>query len=155
MTQAETIQPEAPIVADSISADTLAVRDTIPADSVRTDSLRTIKLALLLPLQAELKQREANVDRFVDFYEGCLLALNDLQDSARFELFVYDTGRGENVIKNLIADSVLHGMDAIIGPAYPSQVSPVAQLECILTSTGSSDAHVPLKMATCSSPLLF
>ena len=127
-TQAETIQPEAPIVADSISADTLAVRDTIPADSVRTDSLRTIKLALLLPLQAELKQREANVDRFVDFYEGCLLALNDLQDSARFELFVYDTGRGENVIKNLIADSVLHGMDAIIGPAYPSQVSPVAQL---------------------------
>ena len=118
------------VVADSLAVDSLRT-DSLLQDSAKVDSLKVIKIALLLPLQADLKQRDANMDRFVDFYEGCLLALNDLQDSARFELFVYDTGKGDQVIKGLIADSVLHGVDAIIGPAYPSQVAPVAQLALI------------------------
>lgn len=120
--------------ADSLVADStalVAVADSLLADSAALDSAasHTIwKIALLLPLQAEMKQRDANMDRFLDFYEGCLLALNDLQETGKFELFVYDTGKGDQIIKELIADSVLHGVDAIIGPAYPVQVAPVAQL---------------------------
>lgn len=119
------------VIAEKVQTDTVAVESILVADSIPADSGKVMKIALLLPLQAELKQRDANVDRFVDFYEGCLLALNDLQETGKFELFVYDTGKGDQVIKSLIADSVLHGVDAIIGPAYPAQVAPVAQLALI------------------------
>ena len=111
--------------ADSLMADSVLV-DTVKA--VVPDTFPKIKIALLLPLQAESVQRDANMDRFVDFYEGCLIGLYDLQWADHFELHVFDIGKTDLEVKRLIADSTLHKMDAIIGPTYPAQVEPIARL---------------------------
>ena len=118
-----------PAIDDSVvypQADTLVVPDSVP--EVAADTIHRTKIALLLPLQAESVHRDKNMDRFMDFYEGCLIALYDLQYADHFDLYVYDTGKTENEVKRLIADSALHTVDAIIGPAYPTQVEPVARL---------------------------
>lgn len=109
------------LVAVATEADSTLVA-AVPEDTI----VPSIKIALLLPLQTESRQRDAANDRFVDFYEGCLLALHDLQANQKFDLYVYDTGKNEDVIKQLIADSALKHMNAIIGPAYPAQVAALA-----------------------------
>ena len=118
-----------PAIDDSVvypAVDTVAVPDSVP--EVATDTIHRTKIALLLPLQAESVHRDKNMDRFMDFYEGCLIALYDLQYADHFELYVYDTGKTDIEVKRLIADSVLHTVDAILGPAYPTQVEPIARL---------------------------
>ena len=52
--------------ADSLMADSVLV-DTVKA--VVPDTFPKIKIALLLPLQAESVQRDANIDRFVDLHK--------------------------------------------------------------------------------------
>ncbi len=82
-----------------------------------------LKVALLLPLQAQSKQRTEAMDRFVDFYEGCLLGLKDRQDSTRkVDLYLYDTGKEGDILSRLMGNELM-GMNAIIGPAYPQQVA--------------------------------
>lgn len=103
----------------------ISVIDTIAPivaiDTITNDS--TFKLALLLPLQAEIEQRSDGIDRFVDFYEGCLIALKDRQDSTqKIDLYVYDTGKELEEISRLMGNE-LSAMNAIIGPAYPQQVA--------------------------------
>ena len=115
-------------------ADTISIVqiDTIPAtptDSIPVvpeDTVKPLKIALLLPLQSETQQRDAGADRFVEFYEGALLALYDMQAKQKFELFVYDIGKTEEKVRQLVEDSTLRGMDGIIGPAYPAQVNVIA-----------------------------
>lgn len=117
------------LVQDSITAplDSMALaQDSLTSDSIAA-SEKVLKIALLLPLQADSKQREAGAERFWEFYEGVLLAFNDLNDDRKYELFVYDVGKTEEKIQQLTADSVLKGIDAIIGPAYPAQVEAIAQ----------------------------
>ena len=100
-------------------ASTQPVTPTIP---IIWDST-ALKVALLLPLQAGSTQRTEAMDRFVDFYEGSLIALKDRQDSASMvDLYVYDTGKDTTTIIQLM-DSALLTMNAIIGPAYPQQVA--------------------------------
>lgn len=119
----DTVKDTVPAV---VVTDTLSpvVADTMPV--VVEDTTPKIKIALLLPLQADNVQRDAVMDRFMDFYEGCLIALYDLQYANHFELHVFDIGKTDLEVKRLIADSVLHQMDAILGPAYPIQVDPIA-----------------------------
>ena len=111
-----------------VEVDTMpvVVNDSVPVEE--TDTTPRTKIALLLPLQAESVRRDANMDRFMDFYEGCLIALYDLQYADKYELHVFDIGKTDMEVKRLIADSVLHKMNAILGPAYPNQVEPIARL---------------------------
>ncbi len=129
------------VVVDVTSADTI-VTDTIATDTIVTDTIVTdaivaiaqdstiMRIALLLPLHANAVQRDAQMERFLDFYEGALLAINDIQqsleDGQKIEVNVYDVEKSDSKIKQLIADSVLNRMDAIIGPAYPLQVMHIA-----------------------------
>lgn len=103
----------------------IIVEPTTEPDSIAepADTTATLRMALLLPLQAESGQRNETMDRFVDFYEGCLIALKDRQDSAqKVELFVYDTQKDTTEIVRLMQNE-LTTMNAIIGPAYPQQVA--------------------------------
>lgn len=103
-----------------VPMDSIIVSDSITAP---IDSSASFKLALLLPLQAESGQRNETMDRFLDFYEGCLIALKDRQDSTqRVDLFVYDTKKDTTDIVRLMQNELL-SMNAIIGPAYPQQVA--------------------------------
>ena len=81
-------------------------------------------IALLLPLQAQITKRTETMDRFVDFYEGCLIALQQVQDSLYpIHLFTYDIGKDQHMTEQLIQEGKLDSIQAIIGPAYPQQVT--------------------------------
>ena len=143
---AEPVLAVAPEQQDSIVAQDsvfLAAAEDSLALAVAEDTVpKAIKLALLLPLQTENRLRDAASDRFVDFYEGCLLALHDVQANQKFEVYVYDTGKSDDVIKSLVTDSTFREMDAIIGPAYPTQVSALASValeDSILTVVPFTD----------------
>lgn len=106
---------------DSIAA---PVGDSTAAPTVLPPLEGATNIALLLPLQAQATERTETMDRFVDFYEGCLIALQQVQDSLYpIHLFTYDIGKDQHIIEQLIQEGKLDSIQAIIGPAYPQQVT--------------------------------
>ncbi len=104
------------------------------ADTVRTEeeaiapTPTPLRIAFLLPLMTDVALREPSIDRFVEFYEGALLALEKARDNGqKFEVYVYDTEKNTSKLSTILAQPEWLNMDAIIGPAYPSQVSIVSQ----------------------------
>ena len=82
------------------------------------------------------------MDRFIDFYEGALLAIYEAQACGqRFEIFTYDVQKSDSVIQQVLKRGEMQNMDAIIGPAYPAQVSHAAlfakhnRIPCIIPFT--------------------
>ena len=114
-------------VADSlpIEVDTIAVVDSIPAPWEWSDST-AIRLSLLLPFQARNDKRDQHAERFMEFYEGCLLAAYDLQkEGQRLLLEVYDTEKNTAVVRQLIDSNRLAQTQGVIGLAYPLQLMQV------------------------------
>ena len=85
----ETVVPKdtvIPVQLDTvIPADTVVVTtDTVvPADTIIVpDGRRVIELALMLPFESQQTKRSGNAERMMEFYEGALLALHDLQNDS-------------------------------------------------------------------------
>lgn len=118
-----------------ISADTLHT-DTPPL--LLTDSAqRPIRIAYLLPFMTNAANRTPAIDRFLEFYEGALLAVNEAQDNGQhFEIYAYDTEKSEIKVEQILARPEMQHVDAIVGPAYPSQVSAVAAF--------TDSVHIPV-----------
>lgn len=121
----------------SVERDTLVVEvpvllDTLP-EPVLTD---TIRLAIMLPLQASTAQRNPTIDRFYDFYAGALLALKhhnpEYTDSlgrkhtTYYNVHTYDVGKFGSAVCQLIDSGALANMDAFIGPVYQKPVEMVS-----------------------------
>ena len=105
--------------------DTTAVADSIPALWEWNDST-TIRLSLLLPFQARNDKRDQHAERFMEFYEGCLLAAYDLQAEGQpLVLDVYDTEKNTAIVRQLIDSNSLAETQAVIGLAYPLQLMQV------------------------------
>ena len=111
--------------------DTIATNE--PADTViASEPTDTIRIAFLLPLQAEIAHRSTTMDRFYDFYAGALLALKHHDTTytdtlgqthrAYYEVQTHDVGKLGNTINQLMDSGALANTDAIIGPAYIKQV---------------------------------
>ena len=48
--------------------------------------------------------REPSIDRFVEFYEGSLLALEKARDNGqKFEVYVYDTEKNTSKLSTILA----------------------------------------------------
>lgn len=112
--------------------DSLGAEENTPqsaADASEVEQLRPLRIAYMLPFLTDMAKRDASVDRFLEFYEGALLAIHEAQDNGqKFEIYAYDTEKGDTRIKQLLADSAALGgvsLDAIIGPAYSSQIAAV------------------------------
>lgn len=104
----EPILEEEPIVEDS-------ALQMIVAD--------TLRLAIMLPLHANTTQRNASMERFVEFYMGALLAIYEAQQAGQsIVLHTYDVEKTTNRLQEILSDSTWHNVDAIIGPAYGPQV---------------------------------
>jgi len=118
-------------------ADSTHVLPIIPlGDGFPTDFLNLqdsneqipMRVAYLLPLMLDATKRDANIDRFLEFYEGSLLAINDLQrQGLRLETYVFDIEKNDISLMAVLQRPELKNMDAIIGPAYPAQVQQVAR----------------------------
>ena len=150
-TAAEAPQEEAvALPAPELQTDSLAVAQSdradvrIPVLSLDSSmvSALPLRLAYLLPLQTNASRRDGQMDRFIDFYEGALLAIYEAQACGqRFEIFTYDVQKSDTVIQQVLKRGEMQNMDAIIGPAYPAQVSHAAlfakhnRIPCIIPFT--------------------
>jgi LysM repeat protein len=91
----------------------------------------TIKAALLLPLlrapDDTLTASSKNPENFFSFYEGALLAIENLkQEGLSLELSVFDSFY-EKDVEALLQQEALQQQDIIIGPVYAGNFKPVAQ----------------------------
>jgi len=113
-------------------ADTAAVRPNLESLFTRsTEPQSTINIALALPFQldkvTENSKIDGNTDKFLEFYQGMLLAVDSLrQQGLTFNLYVFDSGRSEIEIKSMLNNPELKNMDILIGPAYTVQIKPMS-----------------------------
>ena len=110
---------------DSVTLDSAAI-DSISADTVQYVR-QVVELALMLPFESQQTKRSGNADRMLEFYEGALLALRDLQnDSTLYQLRVYDTERSERKVNELCDSTELDSVRGILGLVYPIQIERMA-----------------------------
>lgn len=81
------------------------------------------KIGFMLPFMLNQPKADQSVKRFLDFYSGAVVALNDAKrNGMSFEIYTYDTEKTESTMALALSDSTLKKMDLIIGPAYSNQV---------------------------------
>ena len=117
----ETVKP---VVADTVAV----VPDSVKTDTILPDPRKVVELALMLPFESQQTKRSGNAERMMEFYQGALLALRDMQnDSTLYRLRVYDTERSERKVKELCDSTELDSVQAILGLVYPIQIERVAE----------------------------
>lgn len=87
-----------------------------------------IQVALMLPFMANETTQSAATSRFIEYYEGLLLAVDSLKNmGTSVELSVYDTGHGTNKIKEILSnEEALANTNLIIGAVQSDQIGLVA-----------------------------
>ena len=113
-------QPNTPVLVDPDD-----VRNRIRYDcNEYRPALGTVhKISLILPFQ--LQDAHPNPS-FLEFYEGVLLAVKDLEkeleeEGVRILLSLYDSG-GYSWLSSLVESGALHDQELIIGPVYAADV---------------------------------
>lgn len=97
---------------------------TAPKNIQRVNS---IKVAMLLPFMTNEPTPSANTLRFIEYYEGFLLAVDSLRNmGCSVELSVYDTGNGTKKVKEILKEETLLNANLIIGAVQNDQIGPVA-----------------------------
>ena len=115
----------APIVEETVQP-APAPADSTPAVD-NTKFIQPIELALMLPFESQQTKQSGNAERMLEFYQGALIALNEMQnDSVHFRLRVYDTGRSERVVNELCDSTVLDQVQGVLGLVYPIQIERMA-----------------------------
>lgn len=88
-----------------------------------SEKSKMIRIAFLLPFMLEQDKKDAGIERFVDFYQGALMAIQEAkQKGISFEIYTYDTEKSEEKLSEVLLNSELKTMDLIIGPAFSNQV---------------------------------
>lgn len=82
----------------------------------------TLNVALMLPLKSE----SGSGRNFADFYRGVLLGLEDIKSAGQsVNLTVYNTGKSENEVAEIVKRDDFRKSDLIIGPVYEECLPPV------------------------------
>lgn len=86
-----------------------------------------IQVALLLPFMTNEATPSSTTSRFIEYYEGMLLAVDSLRNmGASIELSVFDTGNGTQKIKEILKQDPLKNANLIIGAVQNDQIGMVA-----------------------------
>ena len=97
------------------------------AEAAESGARDTIELALMLPFESQQTKRSGNADRIMEFYQGALLALHDLQSGHYYyRLRVYDTERSERRVNALCDSTELDNVKGVLGLVYPIQIERMA-----------------------------
>ena len=149
------LQADSLIAVQQVATDSMVEQSLLlPYDSSIISAL-PLRIAYLLPFQVEAAKRDGQMDRFIDFYEGALLAIYEAQACGQhFEIFTYDVQKSDIAIQKVLKKGEMQNLDAIIGPAYPAQVSHAAlfakqnRIPCIIPFTNkvSGLEHNPYLM---------
>ena len=86
-----------------------------------------IQVALLLPFMTNETTQSSATSRFVEYYEGLLLAVDSLRNmGTSIELSVYDTGNGTKKVKEILKEDALSNANLIIGAVQNDQIVLIA-----------------------------
>ena len=100
---------------------------TTPTDNNAIVQKATYRIAYMLPFSAEEDKNSTNIDRFIEFYRGSLLAMEKIKEQgSSLEVYTFDTQLGTAKINDILKNGIPKTVDMIIGPAYPEQVAIVA-----------------------------
>ena len=100
---------------------------TTPTDNNAIVQKATYRIAYMLPFSAEEDKNSTNIDRFIEFYRGSLLAMEKIKEQGiSLEVYTFDTQLGTAKINDILKNGISKTVDMIIGPAYPEQVAIVA-----------------------------
>ena len=100
---------------------------TTPTDNNAIVQKATYRIAYMLPFSAEEDKNSTNIDRFIEFYRGSLLAMEQIKEQGiSLEVYTFDTQLGTAKINDILKNGIPKTVDMIIGPAYPEQVAIVA-----------------------------
>lgn len=96
-----------------------------------------IQVALLLPFMTNETTQSSATSRFVEYYEGLLLAVDSLRNmGTSIELSVYDTGNGTKKVKEILKEDALSNANLIIGAVQNDQIGLIAVLpKSIISNT--------------------
>ncbi len=96
--------------------------------SAKRKGLNDLRIAVLLPFSLDSVVRDNNMNHFVDFYRGCLIAADSLKNlGMNITVDAYDIGNSSIQLGNVLADPQLRKADMIFGPAYTNQIYHVAR----------------------------
>lgn len=96
--------------------------------SEKTDNskLSTLNIAYLLPLIAENTNEEKTTERFIEFYRGALLALNEAKNQGQSaNIYTHNLPKSAHKIDSVLQQLNNENIDIIIGPAYTEQLAQV------------------------------
>lgn len=107
--------------------DTIFIASAEKTHSYATDgNTRTYRIAYLLPFSIGENERNVNIERFIDFYRGSLIAMEDIKTSGiSLEVYTFDTQLGTSKTQEIVRSKLPKNIDLIIGPAYPEQITQV------------------------------
>ncbi|MBN2767100.1 MAG: LysM peptidoglycan-binding domain-containing protein [Paludibacteraceae bacterium] len=114
---------------DTISGNTLVTNNEVLISTHVKTNKKPVRIAFLLPLMAENGKTDAATDRFIDFYAGALIAIQQAKtNGVNLEILTLDVEKSdEKIIETLQFNNDLSKMDFIIGPAYSNQVPYVTE----------------------------
>ncbi len=93
------------------------------------EDIQVIKVALLLPfgLKENTNVTNASTNRFVEYYEGFLLALEQLKNSGiSVHLQVHDIGDDDATLSNLLKQPTMQDVHLLVGGLTDKQIKSIA-----------------------------
>ena len=86
-----------------------------------------LHIAFLLPFMTDQEKKDPSAEKFVEFYQGALLAIEEAKSKGiSFDIYTYDTGKSEDKLSEVLLNSELKSVDLIIGPAFSNQISVIS-----------------------------
>lgn len=106
--------------------DTITINEIGKIDSIKNIDSTLLNIAYLLPLVAESPNEEKNIQRFIEFYRGSILALNEAKkEGLSANIYTYNLPKNPNKIDSVLNQLNNNNIDIVIGPAYSEQLNKV------------------------------
>lgn len=95
--------------------------------SKKSEKVSDIKVAVLLPFMAGEATMSHETPRFVEYYEGLLLAIDSLKSKGvSISLTTRDTGKGTQKLEQILKEDALQHANIIIGAVDNDQIKMIA-----------------------------
>ncbi|MBQ8722117.1 MAG: LysM peptidoglycan-binding domain-containing protein [Paludibacteraceae bacterium] len=106
--------------------DTITINEIGKIDSIKNIDSTLLNIAYLLPLVAESPNEEKNIQRFIEFYRGSILALNEAKkEGLSANIYTYNLPKNPNKVDSVLNQLNNNNIDIVIGPAYSEQLNKV------------------------------
>ncbi|PIF02652.1 MAG: hypothetical protein CR965_00370 [Paludibacter sp.] len=113
-----------PNVKENIIEENMAL--LVPYSSIQKRKLKTkqhYKIAYFLPFMANSESVNPTAVKFIQFYMGALLAINNVKNKdIDFEILTYDIEKTETKLYEVLNNPEIQEVDLIFGPAYSLQI---------------------------------